>query len=76
MRRVLHIVRTEAATLPAGVVADGDVLVYTYVPAMPAAGAWLLWRDHGAAHEPAHVQVIDTAALCDLAFRVHTVVVW
>lgn len=79
MRRALHIVRTEdPAALPAGVVAEGDVLVYTYVPATPAASAWLLWRDHDNEHEhePSHVQIIDTAALCDLAFRVDTVVVW
>lgn len=81
MKRVLHIVRSpEVAASPAAVVAEHDVLVYTYVPAQPPARAWLLWPDPAhtgaATPEPLHVQVIDTNALCRLAFELDIVVVW
>lgn len=87
MRRVLHIVRSpEAAVVPAAVpaaaVAGDDVLVYTYMPAQPPARAWFLWRDPeaagapGPAQLPPHVQVIDTATVCRLAFELDAVVVW
>jgi hypothetical protein len=81
VKRVLHIVRSpEAAAVPATAVAEHDVLVYTYVPAQPPARAWLLWRDPAAADAsgptPQHVQAIDTATLCRLAFELDAVAVW
>jgi hypothetical protein len=81
VKRVLHIVRSpEAVAIPAvpAAVAEHDVLVYTYVPAQPPGRAWLLWRDpaHAGAPDPLHVQAIDTAALCRLAFELDAVVVW
>jgi hypothetical protein len=80
VKRVLHIVRSpEAAAnpaVPAAAVAEDDVLVYTYVPAQPPARAWLLWRDPAHAPGSLHVQAIDTATLCRLAFELDAVVVW
>jgi hypothetical protein len=80
--RVLHIVRSrDPDALPAATVAEADVLVYTYVPAVLPARAWLLWpaqtdeidQDPTA---PAHVPIIDTAALCQLVFDLDSVAVW
>jgi hypothetical protein len=91
VKRVLHIVRSpEAAAgpapgtapgatpVPAAAVAEHDVLVYTYVPARPPARVWLLWRDPADAPgpAPAHVQTIDTDAVCRLAFELDAVAVW
>jgi len=87
VKRVLHIVRSPepvdgaapgAAVVPVAAVAEHDVLVYTYVPAQPLARVWLLWRDpvDAPAPVPGHVQVIDTAAVCRLAFELDAVVVW
>jgi hypothetical protein len=77
MKRVLHIVRSPASALVPAAVAEHDLLVYTYVPAQPLARAWLLWRDPAVdAPVPPHVQVIDTATVCRLAFELDAVVVW
>lgn len=79
MKRVLHIVRSpDPAAVPARALAERDLLVYTYVPAPPPARAWLLWRDPAdpPCPLPTHVQVIDTAALCRLAFELDAVAVW
>ena len=87
MKRVLHIVRSPevaagaapgAMIVPPAAVAEHDVLVYTYVPALPPARPWLLWRDPANAPgpAPAHVQTIDTDSVCRLAFELDAVVVW
>jgi hypothetical protein len=77
---VLHIVRSrDAGALPAAAVAQDDVLVYTYVPAVLPARAWLLWpgETEPGPHAPAdHVPIIDTAALCQLVFDADSVAVW
>lgn len=84
MTRVLHIVRSrEPGAVPAAAVAETDVLVYTYVPAVLPTRAWLLWPNHidqadeadPDPHAP-HVPHIDTAALCQLVFDVDRVAVW
>ena len=87
MKRVLHIVRSPeladgaapgAVVVTVAAVAEHDVLVYTYVPAQPPARAWLLWREpaDAPAPVPGHVQVIDTATVCRLAFELDAVVAW
>ena len=80
MKRVLHIVRSrDPGALPAAAVAQDDVLVYTYVPAVLPARAWLLWRDDTDQDAPApvpHVPLIDTAAVCQLVFDADSVAVW
>lgn len=80
MKRVLHIVRSrDPGAVPAAAVAEGDVLVYTYVPAVLPARAWFLWRDENEPDPRApadHVPTIDTAAVCQLVFDVDSVAVW
>lgn len=44
MKRVLHLVRSEPAALPADAVADSDMVVYTRMPPCPPAITWFLWR--------------------------------
>ncbi len=85
MTRVLHLVRSrDPGALPAAAVAEADVLVYTYLPAVLPARAWLLWPAQPAQIDetgqdpdvPAHVPIIDTATLCQLVFDVDSVAVW
>lgn len=82
MTRVLHLVRSrDPGALPAAAVAEADVLVYTYLPAVLPARAWLLWPAQTDETDPdpdapAHVSIIDTAALCQLVFDVDSVAVW
>lgn len=78
MRRVLHLVRSDAAALPAGVVAGGDTVVYTRIPECPPPVPCFLWcPDDPAGGQPGdHVPIIDSTALCELVFAVDSVVVW
>lgn len=78
MRRVLHLVRSEHAALPADAVADSDMVVYTRMPPCPAAASWFLWRSE-LTHDQAAIadsRVIDSLTLCELVFQADTVVVW
>lgn len=78
MKRVLHLVRSGPAALPADAVADSDMVVYTRVPPCPAAASWFLWRSD-VAHDQAAItdrRVIDSLTLCELVFQADTVVVW
>jgi hypothetical protein len=67
-----------AMGVPGAAVAEHDVLVYTYVPALQPERAWRLWREPADAPcpAPAHVQTIDTDTVCRLAFELDAVVVW
>ena len=78
MRRVLHLVRSDPAALPADAVAEGDTVVYTHVPDCPPPVPCFLWRPDVPAGGPPgdHVPTIDSTALCELVFAVDSVVVW